>query len=223
MKHRFDKTRVARSCACAAATAVLGEVSVFLNPFAAKIESIRYVQQLTYILTAIMLVVTLNSLRKLIPKSLRRAVLDKLLYALRKVASGIAKVSKRVLSFFGIRFDRYKKVKDERSFVFDPEEMGITRKRHSVKSNTRWRDLTENAEKVRFIYVKYVVKLIKSGYKFFPFFTPNEVKDDLKYEDGSSEAELFEMYNGARYSGGSVYISDEQVETALALVNGKKR
>ena len=207
----------------ASVTAVLGEVSVYLNPYAAKIESIRYVQQLTYILTAIMLVVTLNSLRKLIPKSLRRAVLDRFLYALRKVASGIAKVSKRVLSFFGIRFDRYKKVKDERSFVFDPEEMGITRKRRSVKNSTKWKDLTENAEKVRFIYIKYVMKLIKSGYKFFPFFTPNEVKDDLKYEDGSSEAELFEMYNGARYSGGSVYISDEQVETALALVNGKKR
>lgn len=223
MKHRFDKTRVAKSCACASATAIMGEISIFLNPLAAKIEAVRYVQQLTYILTAILVVVTLNSLRKLIPKTLRRAVLDKFMYALRKVASGIAKVSKRVLSFFGVRFDRYKKVRDERSFVFDPEEMGVFRKRRSVKSSTKWKDLTENAEKVRFIYVKYVMKLIKGGYKFFPFLTPNELKDDLKVENESSEAELFDMYNGARYSGGSVYISDEQVESALALVNGKKR
>ena len=223
MKHRFDKTRVARSCAYASATAVMGEISVFLNPLAAKSEAMRYVQQLTYILSAILLVVTLNSLRKLIPKSLRRAALDKILYALRKVASGIAKVSKKVLSFFGVKFDRYKKVRDERSFVFDPEEMGIFRKRRSIKSSTRWKDLTENAEKVRFIYVKYVMKLIKSGYKFFPFLTPNELRKDLKVEQETSEFELFDMYNGARYSGGSVYISDEQVDTALALVNGKKR
>lgn len=201
----------------------MGEISVFLNPLAAKSEAMRYVQQLTYILSAILLVVTLNSLRKLIPKSLRRAALDKILYALRKVASGIAKVSKKVLSFFGVKFDRYKKVRDERSFVFDPEEMGIFRKRRSIKSSTRWKDLTENAEKVRFIYVKYVMKLIKSGYKFFPFLTPNELRKDLKVEQETSEFELFDMYNGARYSGGSVYISDEQVDTALALVNGKKR
>ncbi len=223
MKHRFDKTRVARSCAYASATAVMAEISVFLNPLAAKSEPVRYVQQLTYILSAILLVVTLNSLRKLIPKTLRRAVVDKLLYALRKVASGVAKVSRRVLSFFGVRFDRYKKVKDERSFVFDPEEMGIFKKRRSVKSSTKWKDLTENAEKVRFIYIKYVVKLIKSGYKFFPFLTPNELREDIEVEKESSEFELFDMYNGARYSGGSVYITDEQVENALALVNGKKR
>ena len=223
MKHRFDKTRVARSCAYASATAIMGEISVFLNPLAAKSEAVRYVQQLTYILSAILLVVTLNSLRKLIPKSLRRAVLDKLLYALRKVASGVAKVSKKVLSFFGVRFDRCKKVKDERSFVFDPEEMGIFRKRRSVKSSTKWKDLTENAEKVRFIYIKYVMKLIKGGYKFFPFLTPNELRDDLKVEEETAESELFDMYNGARYSGGSVYISDEQVDMALALVNGKKK
>ncbi len=201
----------------------MGEISVFLTPLAATSETVRYVQQLTYILSAVLLVITLNSLRKLIPKSLRRAVLDKFLYALRKVASGIAKVSKRVLSFFGVRFDRYKKVRDERSFVFDPEEMGIFRKRRSVKSSTKWKDLTENAEKVRFIYIKYIMKLIKGGYKFFPFLTPTEVRDDLKIEEESNDFALFEMYNGARYSGGSVYISDEQVDMALALVNGKKK
>lgn len=223
MKHRFDKTKVAKSCACAASAAVMTEISVFLNPLAARYEWVRYLQQLTYIISAVLFVVTFNSLRKLIPKTLRRAMLDKLLYAMRKVASNIAKASKRVLSIFGIKFDRYKKLKDERSFVFDPEEMGVSRKRHSVKSNMKWRDLTENAEKVRFIYIKYIMKLIKSGYKHLPFLTPNEIRDGLGLKEESADFELFDMYNGARYSGGSVYISDEQVETALRLVNGKKK
>ena len=200
----------------------MGEISVFLNPLAAKSEAVRYVQQLTYMLSAVLLVVTLNSFKKLIPKSLRRAVVAKFLYALRKVALGIAKVSRKVLSFFGVKFDRHKKVKEERSFVFDPEEMGVVRKRRSIKSSTKWKDLTENAEKVRFIYVKYVMRLIKGGYKFFPFLTPNELRADVGVEEKSSEDELFDMYNGARYSGGSVYISDEQVDMALSLVKGRK-
>ncbi len=201
----------------------MGEISVFLNPLAARYEWVRYLQQLTYMISAVMLVVTLNSLRKLIPRTLRRAFIEKLMYAMRKVASNIAKVSKRVLSLFGIRFDRYKKIKDERSFVFDPEEMGVSRKRRSVKSNVKWKDLTENSEKIRFIYIKYIMKLIKSGYKFFPFLTPSEIRDGLELKEESADFALFEMYNGARYSGGSVYISDEQVDTALALVNGKKK
>ncbi|MBQ9692075.1 MAG: hypothetical protein IJV70_02860 [Clostridia bacterium] len=199
------------------------EISVWLNYLAARSEAMRYVQQLTYILTVVLAVLTLNSLKKLIPKTLRRAVLDKFLYAVRKVAANIANVSKKLLSIFGVDLSRYKKRRDERSFIFDRDEDGVFRRKHSVKNTSKWKDLTENADKIRFIYIKYIIKIIKEGYKFRSVLTPNEVCEDLNLEEERPERSIFEYYNGARYSGGSIYITDEQVESALAIVNAKKK
>ncbi len=195
------------------------EISVWLNPLAKVSEGYRYLQQLTYAITVILAVITANKIKKLIPKTLRRAVLDKFLYAVRKVASGISKVSKRILRAFGIKLDRYKRQKDEKSFIFDVSEMGIFKKLASFRSGTKWRDLTENAEKIRFIYIKYMVKWIKGGYKLEPCLTPTEVRSDLELDEETNDFALFDMYNGARYSGGSVHISDEQVQSALDAVS----
>lgn len=199
------------------------EISIWLRAPAQSSEAVRYLQQVTYIMTAVLGVVTANSVRKLIPKTLRRAVIDKFLYAMRKVASGISKVSRRILRAFGINLDRYKKRKDEKSFIFDLDDINIFKKFQQIKGSLKWRDLTENSDKIRFIYIKYMMKLIKSGYKLQSFFTPNEVRSDLKLEEETNESELFDLYNGARYSGGSCTISDDEVSTALALVNGKKK
>lgn len=199
------------------------EISVWLRGPAQSSEVVRYLQQLTYIITVVLGVITVNSIRKLIPKTLRRAVIDKFLYAMRKVASGISKVSRRILKAFGINLERYKKRKDEKSFIFDLDDINIFKKFQQIKGSLKWRDLTENSDKIRFIYIKYMMKLIKSGYRLQAFFTPNEVRSDLKLEEETSESELFDLYNGARYSGGSYSISDDEVSTALALVNGKKK
>ena len=64
-----------------------------------------------------------------------------------------------------------------------------------------------------------MLKRIKSGYKLPPCQTPTETKIDLALEGG--DGRLVELYNGARYSGGSFLISDEDVSSALLLVNGK--
>ena len=116
-----------------------------------------------------------------------------------------------------------KKRKDEKTFIFGDDEEGGRRKRHSIKSTSKWRDMTENSEKIRFLYIKYIVKLIKGGYKFQKAYTPNEVRSDLAIEAENQDNMLFDLYNGARYSGGSTYITDEQVELAMALVNDKKK
>lgn len=222
MKHFLDKTKLADSAQKTSAAIVMLEVSKWLDLFT-KNTALRYVQQLTYIITVVLGVIALISLKRLIPKTLRRAIFDKFLYALRKAASGLAKVSKKLFSIFGIKFDRYKKRKDERSFIFGEEESDVKRKRHSVKSSSKWRDMQENSERIRFLYIKYIVKLIKGGYKFDTALTPNEVRTDLDIDAENQDNEIFDLYNGARYSGGSVFISDAQVESVMALVNAKKK
>lgn len=198
------------------------EISKWLDPLT-RITWVRYVQQATYIITVVLAVIAFFSLKKLIPKSLRRAIFDKFLYAMRKAASGFAKISKKLFSFFGIKFDRYKKRKDEKSFIFGEDDDDVKRKRHSIKSSSKWRDMQENSERIRFLYIKYIVKIIKGGYKLDASLTPNEVRTDLEINEEQEENELFDLYNGARYSGGSVFISDSQVEAMMAVVNSKKK
>ncbi len=224
MRHIIDKTRLAESMQKISFAVIMFEISVWLNPLAKKSEVIRYVQQGTYAVAIILAVIAVLSLRRLIPKSIRRAVFDKFLYAMRKMASNLAGISKKVLSFLGFKHDRFKRGKDEKSFIFGEEDDDAKRrKRHSVKSSTRWRDMEDNSEKIRFLYIKYIIKIVKGGYKFRTVLTPNEVRDDLDFEEGTPDNAMFDLYNCARYSGGSVFITDEQVEMAQALVNGKKK
>lgn len=223
MKHVIDKNRLAESSWKLSVSVILLEISAWLTPLTRQYEFVRYIQQFTVIFTIITAIIALRSLRKLIPKTLRRAVLDKFLFAIRKAASGFAGFSRKILGFLGVKFDRYKKRKDEKTFIFGDEEEEGRRRRHSVKSAAKWRDMTENAEKIRFLYIKYIVKLIKGGYKFNKVLTPNEVRDDLALEPESEDNTLFDLYNGARYSGGSTYITDEQVDSMVALVNAKKK
>ena len=223
MRHIIDKTKVTDSALKLSFTVIMLEISMWLKPLALKYEWVRYVQQLTYIISGVLGVIAVMSLRRLIPRTLRRAIFDKFLYAVRKAASGFAGISKRLLSIFGIKFDRYKKRKDEKSFIFGEDDGDVRRKRHSIKSKTKWRDMNENSEKIRFLYIRYIVNLIKGGYKFDKALTPNEVRTDLSLAEDQDENQLFDLYNGARYSGGSIFITDEQVENAILVVNGKKK
>ena len=223
MKHVVDKTLLAESSYKLSISVILLEISVWLTPLTKQYETVRYIQQFTVIFTVITAIIALKSIRKLIPRTLRRAILDKLLFAMRKAASGFAGFSKKILGFLGVKFDRYKKRKDEKTFIFGDDEEDGRRKRHSIKSTAKWRDMTENAEKIRFLYIKYIVKLIKGGYKFNRVLTPDEVRQDLAIEAESGDNMLFDLYNGARYSGGSTYITDEQVEAVVEIVNTKKK
>lgn len=198
---------------------VILQISIWLTPLTESSKTIRYIQQLTYFASAILGLITLLSLRKLIPKTLRRAALDKFREIMRKALSAVKAVSLRVLRLFGINTARYKKHKDERKFIFDLDDIGIIKKIRSLKSSVKYKDLTENAEKIRFIYIKYMIKRIKGGYKLPPQQTPTETKEDLQLVE--NDGKLVDLYNGARYSGGSVIISDTDVSMALGLVSGK--
>lgn len=222
MKHIFDKQRVAYTTAYACATMIMLQFSSRLSEPAQKYLWVRYTQQITYVITFILAVITFNSIKKLIPKTLRRSIIDKMAYIARKAAASIAKVSNKILKAIGLGSSRYKKSKDEKSFIFDFENIGIFKKLQSIKNSLRWRDLNENPEKIRFLYIKYILKLIKSGNKIEPVSTPSEIKFEFKLDD-LEDGRFIDLYNGARYSGGSVIISDNDVDFAISLVNEKKK
>lgn len=221
MKYRFDKARIAYTSFFSSLSFTLLEVSMWLNEPAKTSNIYRYIQQLTYILTVVFAFFAVISLRKLIPKSLKRAVFEKLFKAVKKVAKTVTRISTKVLRAIGIKPKKKKKLRDEKSFIFGDSEGRLRQKR--VKSNMKWRELEDNAERVRFVYLKYIAKVIRDGYRHFPFTTPREVRDGLNLEYYTADYQLFELYNGARYSGGSVPITDEQLESALKLIGVRKR
>ena len=158
MKYVVDKREVAGFFAKLSATLAMFEISAWLTYYANQYEYVRYIQQFSYIISVVLAVITVISLKKLIPKAMRRLVFDKLLFLARKAASRLASISKKIFSVFGINFDRYKRGKDEKTFIFGEEDEERRRKRHMIKSKSKWKDLTENAEKIRFLYLEYILK-----------------------------------------------------------------
>ncbi len=218
MKHRFDKKAITQALAYFCAALSFMQVSLWLNELAKVSDTFRYIRQCTVVFTFILFAVSLKKLLRLIPKTMHRAVLDKLLRAAQFVANGISKLSNKILRTLGFDIKRPNRQKDERSFIFDIDEINIFKKRSAFKSSAKWKDLDENSEKIRFIYIKYIIKKIKGGYKFSSKLTPCEIRTDLNVEAEQPDFRLFDLYNGARYSGGSVHISDEQVQSALIAV-----
>ena len=87
---------------------------------------------------------------------------------------------------------------DEHSFIFD---FGRKGSRNRGNKMPKWKDLTDNRQKVRFIFTKHVNHRIKKGYRFNKSYTPSELEKDMqkllkKDEDISL---LFDCYRTARY------------------------
>lgn len=180
-------------------------------------ESLKYPHQLLCLLMVISIFFFLRSLRLLFPKAFTNELTRKLtrLYT-RFIRGPIMKLNAILRKIFGLPEHRRKRGKDEKSFIFDLENNDLFRRFQSVKNQLRWRDLKTNGEKIRYLFIKYMVKLIKSGYRFQPYKTPDEMKADLALK--AEPERLFTLYTGARYGVNHYPVSDDDVEMAAKLV-----
>lgn len=179
--------------------------------------NLKYPHQATVIILVVCLFSLLLALRRLVPQSVKdelKARFNRLIE--RYVRGPLSKFAAAMRKIFGL--PEHKRVfgKDEKSYIFDLENTGLFRRFQSVKNQLRWRDLQTNAEKIRYLYIKFVVRLIKGGFKYKPVMTPEEVKKELDLTDESER--LCELYIGARYSGGKYGITDEDVEMSAKLI-----
>ena len=181
----------------------------------------RYYIQLFGVFIAVSAVYCILNLRKAIPKTVRESVFKGLRWVFKKVSGGFNKVAKQLRKLLGIP-EPVKKVKgrDERSFVFDIEDEDLNRRYMSRTNTLRWRDLESNADKVRFLYIKFIVRMKRRGYKYSSISTPDELGKlwKLKEEEGSF---MFPLYTVARYSGGRAPVSDEDVERSAKVAKYK--
>ena len=96
---------------------------------------------------------------------------------------------------------------DERTFVFGSRNP-IGNKLRKLK----WRNLDSNRERVRYIYISFLKKQIKSGADVSPADTPNELYVKLQEKISDLDGALFSLYNLARYKDDETGITAEDVE-----------
>jgi hypothetical protein len=187
-------------------------------------DTMRYLSQLAFVSTVVCYFIALLSFRKAIPKILREYMFGGLRWVFQKVGANVAKLTDRLRRMMGFGSHGARiRGSDEKSFEFDSNENGLLRRFHNMQNQLRWRDLTENSDKIRFLYIKFINRLVsKKNLKYKAVLTPCELGGTvaLKPEEGAG---MFWLYTGARYSGGVYAISDEDVESALAAAHGKEK
>jgi hypothetical protein len=107
---------------------------------------------------------------------------------------------------------------DERTFLWKERDKNANRKKR-LKNDQKWADQVDNRQKVRFLYIEYMIKHIRSGYKLNRQMTPDEIAEDLALEQ--QEKVIFTTYDQARYAK-DPEISDNTVGLIMALTKRRQ-
>lgn len=161
----------------------------------------------------------LRSLRKMFDKRVRAKIAAFGEKILRRTGEIFSRFGRKILKSLGLDRKRARG-KDEKDFVFR-ERTGRRHPLHRLRNPMHWTELEDNAQRVRFIFIEYMLRNIRGGYKLRPSSTPEDISRELASED--NEKLLFETYALARYSGGREVIDDNTVEALSELKNKKKK
>lgn len=80
--------------------------------------------------------------------------------------------------------------------------------------------MNTESERVRYIYIKYIINAIRTGFRFRSSQTPNEIGALFSCLDNLSNTQLFELYNRARYAEKDGITPDDVQD--LLISTGKK-
>lgn len=115
---------------------------------------------------------------------------------------------------------------DEKESLIDIKKMGrdyVDRVKkwlaNMLSKGLKWDELKNNSERVRYIYIKMVLRAVAEGYSLKIFLTPRELQYDLSNWYGERQMDiepLISLYYTARYSLGD--ISDAQVDSVKKLL-----
>ncbi len=187
--------------------------------FIANSNTIRAV---TVLLAIFFIVMGCRAFLRMLTASMRKKLGQAAVkFAKRLVAPVIKAVNKLLLSI-GIDLSRRNRLggRDEKTFVFDDTEK-VKKAKKKLKNDLKWVEQTDNAARVRFIFIDYMIRRIKKGYFMKRSMTPAEIGAEIALED--DEKALFAVYDKARYAGksGIEEITDAMVGE-LQMVNRKR-
>ncbi len=191
------------------------------HPFCQKYaDEIRGVSAVVGVLSAVMGV---RTFLQMLTASMRQKLRAAALRTLKKMAAPIVRAVNKMLMSIGIDLSRRGRIggRDEKTFVFQEEERAKKPKKR-LKNDLKWQDQTDNAARVRYIYIDYMIRKVREGYGLKRTMTPAEIGRDVAVEP--DEQRLFAVYDKARYAGreaAAAEITDSTV-TELGRVNQKR-
>lgn len=133
--------------------------------------------------------------------SMRRKLAGAALSLVRRLTAPVVKALNKLLLSIGIDLSRRNRLggRDEKSFVYGDEEKEGKAGKKRLKNGLKWAEQPDNAARVRFIFIDYMIRRIRQGYFMRRTMTPAEISRDMSLE--GDEEELFRVYQIARYAG----------------------
>ena len=178
--------------------------------------------RLVTILAAIFIIaMAVRSFYRMLTASMRRKLGKAAIRFAKRLASPLVKAVNKLLLSIGIDLSRRGRLggRDEKTFVFDDSEK--VKKPKKLKNELKWVEQTDNAARVRFIFIDYMIRKIRGGYFMKRTMTPAEIAREIALEE--DEKALFKAYDKARYSGqlGRDELTDALIGE-LQMVNKKR-
>ena len=176
----------------------------------------------TVLVAAVIIAMGCRAFLRMLTARMRKKLAQAALRFAKKLAAPLVRIIHKLLLSIGIDLTRRNRLvgRDEHSFVFDDAER-VKKPKKKLKNDLKWIDQTNNAARVRFIFIDYMIRRIRKGYFMRRSMTPAEICVEVALED--DERNLFAVYEKARYAGqrGLEEITDATVGE-LQLVNRKR-
>ena len=186
------------------------------------IANANTIRAITVLLAIFFIVMGCRAFLRMLTASMRKKLGQAAVKFAKKLAAPLIKAVNKLLLSIGIDLSRRNRLggRDEKTFVFDDTEK-VKKTKKKLKNDLKWVDQTDNAARVRFIFIDYMIRRIKKGYFMKRCMTPAEIGAEIALED--DEKALFAVYDKARYAGqrGVEEITDAMVGE-LQLVNRKR-
>lgn len=180
------------------------------------------IRAITVLLAIFFIVMACRAFLRMLTASMRKKLGQAAVKFAKRVAAPLLKAVNKLLLSIGIDLSRRNRLggRDEKTFVFDDTEK-VKKTKKKLKNDLKWVEQTDNAARVRFIFIDYMIRRIKKGYFMKRCMTPAEIGSEIALED--DEKALFAVYDKARYAGqrGVEEITDAMVGE-LQLVNRKR-
>ena len=160
-------------------------------------NELRLASTIVAVITAVLGV---RDLLRMLTPSMRRKLGKAALRVLARIAKPFVTAVTKVLASIGIDLTRRNRLggRDERSIVIDDSEK-VKKPKKRLKNDLKWAEQTDNAARVRFIFIDYMIRRIREGYRMKRTMTPAEIGRDVTRDE--EEQKLFQAYDVARYAG----------------------
>lgn len=170
-----------------------------------------------FVLMIVFAVLFIRSFKKLLSEEIQ----DLLNEVLEKIGAVIffpaAWCIRKIAKFLGIgRWAGWGE--DERTFLWNDREKSSRRKKR-LKNDQKWAEQADNRQRVRYLYIEYMLKRIRSGYRLSRQMTPDEIAEDMALDE--QERVIFTTYDRARYAK-DPEISDSTVGLIMALTKRRQ-